>query len=266
MNRLTPENLNLYRALSGPTPNQDRTDVQIFEANSIEASQIGRPAVTQAIFVKGSRFNHSCIPNAYFTYHASRPAHMTINAMVPIQKSEEIFINYNAQTNFVTRAQRREALNHWMFDCDCLSCTENSVESDRRRLKMRTVEARIKRNQLTCENRQQLELTNRRHGEILREIRKDSYDLYDLCVAEGIIYPARAEALQWIANSYVEAAELEDCHPVYAIECYNNAAGVLRWKLDLDIVCNGYDSAEVKKTLIALGKLFDHVQEQGGVA
>lgn len=131
---------------------------------------------------------------------------------------------------------------------------------------MRTVQRRIERKQLEYNNRQQLALTNQVLGNLLQDIRKDSLHLYDLCVAEGIIYPARAEALQWVANAYTEAAELDGCHPVNTIECYNNAVRMLRLKLDLDIVCNGHNSHEVENTLESLGEFCAHVQEQDGVA
>lgn len=187
--------------------------------------------------------------------------------MVPIQKNEEIFINYIGQTTvFASQAQRHQALLDWRITCDCPLCTTFSVQSDQRRQTMQTLKDGIKANQHRYRRRQHLGLSNDELTDTLQNIRIDSHRLYDLCVQEHIIYPVRAEVLQWTANSYIKGGELAGCHPSHELECYNHAVGALRTKLDLDIVCDGYNSPEVDKTLASLGKLCRHIQEQDGMA
>lgn len=263
LSQLSHGDLTQYRTLSGPIPGQNGTDIQIFRINQVQTGVVNKADNPQRIFLKASRFNHFCLPNAYMTWDGTKkPGHIIVNAILPIAKGDEIFISYLAHSVYPDRQQRQADLAHWHIVCDCDLCrndTQHSLDTDERRHKMQILHDSIKSNQRRCIGR------NRPVGQalanIMRNITGECLDLFTLCEQEGIVYPERAEALQWAANCYIDATKADNFAAAYRRECYVKAIGLERQKLDLDIVCNGHDGAEVKKTLRSLGK-WRYAQEQ----
>ena len=137
---LSFSNRRLYMQLSCPDRSDDiqLSDVmRIFEANCFN---IGERA---AIFLKATRFNHSCLPNTYYSWSETR-AEIVFHSMVPIPKGEEMTICYGK--SFLTRLERRSELRIYNFHCHCPACRPDTAfgqASESRRLAMRGLEEQI---------------------------------------------------------------------------------------------------------------------------
>ncbi|PBK87154.1 SET domain-containing protein [Armillaria gallica] len=78
-------------------------------------------AAHHAVFLKISRCNHSCSPNAHWKWDSASFT-LTLEAVRDIGPSEEITIQYIDSS--VDRQQRLDRLRSWYnFDCLCPSCT-----------------------------------------------------------------------------------------------------------------------------------------------
>lgn len=73
-----------------------------------------------AVFPHAARFNHSCNPNACFSWNAAIQKE-TIHAMRDIEKDEQITVAYCDMTH--DKATRRWELKHYGFFCDCPACS-----------------------------------------------------------------------------------------------------------------------------------------------
>ncbi|CAD6573175.1 MAG: hypothetical protein ASARMPRED_005923 [Alectoria sarmentosa] len=113
------------------------TDVmRIFEANCFN---IGDSA---AMFLTATRFNHSCVPNTYYSWSADR-SEMIFHAMIDMFENEEMTICYG--NPFRTLLQRRYELRIYNFRCRCPACQETPFgqASESRRLTMRALDEQI---------------------------------------------------------------------------------------------------------------------------
>jgi hypothetical protein len=84
------------------------------------------------VFLLGSRFNHSCIPNINFAYNPDLDKE-TFHAVRNITAGEELTITYIDGMNR-TRKQRQVELDKRGFICDCPAC-ENTKEGETREKK-----------------------------------------------------------------------------------------------------------------------------------
>ena len=97
--------------------------VRRYMANAFEMA-IG----TSGIFLIASRINHSCCPNACFTWN-SNLGQLTVHAMVDIPIGEEITLSY--ELPFLTLQQRQTRhFEHYGFICDCPACRRASRGDD----------------------------------------------------------------------------------------------------------------------------------------
>jgi hypothetical protein len=78
-----------------------------------------------AVFYHCSRFNHSCNPNAYFSWNKLLGME-TIQAVKEIKAGEEITLCYTDQ--YQDRARRAWEHMHYGFKCDCPACGDPSIE------------------------------------------------------------------------------------------------------------------------------------------
>ena len=130
----------LYMQLSCP----DRPDniylpdvMCIFEANCFN---IGDGA---AIFLTATRFNHSCLPNTYYSWRESR-GEIVFHAMTDVAQGEELTISYGRP--FLSRRERKDEMRFYNFICGCEACQSETAfgqASEERRLEMGTLEAEI---------------------------------------------------------------------------------------------------------------------------
>ncbi|KAI1659339.1 SET domain-containing protein [Daldinia decipiens] len=80
------------------------------------------------VFIKASRFNHSCDPNCWYTATAWT-GHFICTPMRPIKKGEEITISYIP--NQAPREKRQAALRKfWKFGCLCNRCEGWDLDYD----------------------------------------------------------------------------------------------------------------------------------------
>lgn len=114
----------------------------IFETNALPCGNngMGEIASTGGLFLQGSRFNSSCVPNVN-NYWREKKHVITFRAMRSIEKGEELCISY--QSEFEPRAIRRSRLqNTFRFLCQCAACTlqgDELLASDHRRMKLRSL-------------------------------------------------------------------------------------------------------------------------------
>ncbi|TID19145.1 SET domain containing protein [Venturia nashicola] len=102
------------RFAARPTfPQGDRTIIDIFAANSFRVGREG------AVYLLGSRFNHSCNPNvAIMTGVDGTKFFMTADK---IAKDQELFISYGHHSG--SKEERKSWLKDtWGFDCQCAEC------------------------------------------------------------------------------------------------------------------------------------------------
>ncbi|KAJ4358771.1 uncharacterized protein N0V89_003355 [Didymosphaeria variabile] len=93
-------------------------------------------AIGRIIYLHGSLFNHSCIPNVHFAYNSTLGME-TFHAVRDILEGEELTVSY-INGIILTRSQRQEALERWGFLCACPACadTEEARKADVKRAQM----------------------------------------------------------------------------------------------------------------------------------
>ncbi|KAL8792197.1 MAG: hypothetical protein Q9195_005219 [Heterodermia aff. obscurata] len=205
-----------------------------------------------AVFVNASQFNHSCLPNAFYTWNDNLGANprgcLTIHAIRDIAFGEEILINYlNEDSQVSGIAQRKKLQAGYGFECNCPACDSGAPDAarveDNRKWIQEIIRARGSGDDPTVLSRRQ------RYLEFV-ELQK----LDELLETEGILYPQRARGYGWMA----EWCARELSQKTVALdrqECRQLGLKAARNKLDLDIVCNGYMSSEAHKSLDLIKKL-----------
>lgn len=99
------------------------------------------------VFPNAARFNHSCNPNACFTWNPAIKKE-TIHTIQDVRKGEEITLSYCDITH--DKATRRWELKHYGFVCDCSACGDGSdpeslaAKSAERRWRMFDLEQQLK--------------------------------------------------------------------------------------------------------------------------
>ncbi|SJL16654.1 uncharacterized protein ARMOST_20181 [Armillaria ostoyae] len=134
MDKISPKDLLVFLSLKNAHSHDD-TIYDIYRTNAFADG---------GIVIQASRFNHSCRPNARYSYHEATNR-QRIFALANIPKGEEIFVTYLASRNVygATRNQRQMALRaKHNFVCSCAACSlsrQLSLESDRRRLEIKSI-------------------------------------------------------------------------------------------------------------------------------
>lgn len=250
------ENDRKFKELSCPAPVSAK---KRFDANNFEMGKNQR-----GIFLKASRFNHSCRPNAYFAWNGTS-RRLTIHAILDIPANTEIFLNYLPRDYLKPAAQRQEALREkYGFTCSCVACEPDAAFgtlSRERRSNMRTLDDNISQNQ-DADRPQHYEHEPLLRNKLLMDIKNFEF-LLDL---EGLRYPqladVYAEEILWysiemeLVAAGAESGRYESETPVESLRM--SALEAARKKLDLEVGSTGHSSPEVKKTL----RLIDEVQNQ----
>lgn len=94
--------------------------ISIFQTNCMEMEK------GAAVFPYTSRFNHSCNPNACFTWNAAIGKE-TIHVTNRVKEGEQITLSYCDMTH--DKALRRWELKHYGFTCDCPACGNDNDPS-----------------------------------------------------------------------------------------------------------------------------------------
>ena len=245
-----------FKELSCPAPVSAK---KRFDANNFQMGKAQR-----GIFLRASRFNHSCRPNAYFAWNGTS-RRLTIHAILDIPANTEIFLNYLPQDYLKPVAQRRQALRQkYGFTCSCVACESDAAFgalSRERRSNMRTLDGNISQN-LDSDPPRQYENEPLLRNRFLVDIKTFAF-LLDL---EGLRYPQLADVyaqeIFWyriemeLVAAGAESGRYESENPVASLRM--NALEVARKKLDLDVGSTGHSSPEVKKTL----RLIDDLQHE----
>ena len=91
--------------------------ISIFQTNCMEMEN------GAAVFPNAARFNHSCNPNACFTWNPAIGKE-TIHIMNDVKQDDQITLAYCDMTH--DKMLRRWELKHYGFLCDCPACDDDS--------------------------------------------------------------------------------------------------------------------------------------------
>ena len=159
--RLTSAQLQGFQELKYHRPGQQNTEESHqarFVANNFQMSEYDASRKSdQGIFIKAARLNHSCLPNVWVNWNrdlqrtglVGLPGCLTVYAIRPIKRDEEIVMDYQSTIYLQPRENRRASLNRtYHFECRCPACEEGdrSELSESRRAKMRGYLTHIQNN------------------------------------------------------------------------------------------------------------------------
>ncbi len=98
--------------------------LEVFSVNSV-----GTPKGGSGLYLRCSRCNHSCSPNAYFRL-SKDGQHLTLVARRPIMAGVEITISYLPETDLLhPQRHRQDILKNWGFTCHCGRCCHEDLRS-----------------------------------------------------------------------------------------------------------------------------------------
>ena len=126
-----------YLSLHCPERSNCSVLVSLYEANCYETG----PGA--CICLDASRINHSCIPNAHFSWN-SNIERETLHAVKDILEGEEITISYCPAIR--TLDERKSDLESYLFTCRCPACRRDQrfgIMSQIRRLQMLDLDHKI---------------------------------------------------------------------------------------------------------------------------
>ncbi|CAD6578124.1 MAG: hypothetical protein ASARMPRED_008537 [Alectoria sarmentosa] len=132
LGNLPPEQQQQFETLHCPDHPTWTPLVSRFLANCFEMRPPG-----SGIFLKAARINHSCCPNAFFSWN-SNLQRVTIHAMVDIPAGDEITISYIFPF-FSLETRQAVFREHYAFGCDCPACNLETLagqSGERRRKRM----------------------------------------------------------------------------------------------------------------------------------
>ncbi|KAI4178490.1 MAG: hypothetical protein LQ346_007428 [Caloplaca aetnensis] len=222
-----------------------------FQLNNFQMTLNDDGTSQQGIFVEAARFNHSCLPNAWFNWNPSlgderRPqGRLTVHATRDIQNNGEILVNYQNPRNTSAKGDRRSGLHKaYNFQCHCQACGNNARarQGEQNRALMRSAEEAIKNNQ------------GNRVGQ-RRALAESLIQLICLLDQEQLVYPQKATLSGDLADLYYrELGERSSFFPDRK-QCWEACLDAARSRLDAEILCLGEDSEEVRNTLAWMAHL-----------
>jgi len=96
----------------------------VFQANSIELTDLDRKktkSLGAALFLTISRINHSCLPNAVWSYNINKKM-LEVRASRHIAEGEEVFVCY-CDSSAMGEERRKYLEARFNFQCDCKVCS-----------------------------------------------------------------------------------------------------------------------------------------------
>lgn len=227
-----------YMQLYCPDRSDDpyMTDVmRIFEANCFN---IGDKA---AMFLTATRFNHSCLPNMYYSWSEKRNE-IVFHSIIDIPDGEEMTICYGCP--FLACLERHSQLRFYNFWCRCPACqTETSFgrASESRRLEMKALS-------------EQIIMFQNNINEALM-----TYGLQDpLTAVLRLIDVIKEEGLNWeLMMPYRSAADY-----LRGRGNFEDALEFAHLELEEEVVCFGDDSEVVLETIQYIEDLERMLEEE----
>ena len=215
-----------------------RTDasfvVSIYEANCYEMGS------GTCICLDASRINHSCVPNAHYSWNDNIKRE-TVHAVKDILKDEEITINYCSAIR--TPEERKRDLEPYVFTCSCPACQPDTffgTMSQTRRLQMLDLDHEI------ADYQNDPPAAQEEYGECdeMSAICK----LVRLIDKEGLVFEK--------SLAYHDAAE---CASKKGLR--KTALEYASKELDVEMWCAGRDSPSYEKTYSFFLKIYFGVEE-----
>lgn len=194
----------------------------IYEANCFEMG------LGTCICLHASRINHSCVPNAHYSWN-SRIEQETVHAVKEIVEGEEITITYCSA--YHTLKERKCEIMPYLFNCSCPACdihTNFGRRSQIRRQQMTELDQEI----ADYQNEPPAARAEYGHYDEMSAILR----LVNLLDEEGLV--------QEKSLAFHDAAE---CALKRGLK--EEAVKYACQELDVDICCNGKDSASYKETM-----------------
>lgn len=115
---------------------------ELFRTTSLRCGTIRRgtrQVETSGVFLQAARFNSSCQPNVHAHWN-QREGYMDFRALRNIAADEELCICYDPPTLLYSSAERQQRLlTKFGFSCVCPPCSQENLDSDRRRTDLRRI-------------------------------------------------------------------------------------------------------------------------------
>ncbi|KAL8949339.1 MAG: hypothetical protein Q9222_004544 [Ikaeria aurantiellina] len=252
-NRRLHELRNLFSRRHGTAA----ADRDRFEINNFQMSEGDDDGPSdQGVFPQAARFNHSCLPNAWFNWNPNLqpygspdpPEYLTLYTTKIIRADEEIVFNYRNKNWSRPRAERQRELNQdYGFLCDCMACRPNGVGdlAEKRRARMR----------------QDLNAIIRYHSDQdhTREMQFEALQsLVSRLEREQLVYPQMADCQGKIADWWFR--EMRRCQQgssawVDAEVCRSEGLKAARRRLQIELICLGEDAPEIRNTIVQIPQL-----------
>ena len=122
--RMSQEDRDAMNRLFNKDPNGGICSLWATNAMELEELVDGQTYTSLLLFNNISRANHSCQPNAVYTWNETRQVG-TLYALKTIRSRTEITIEYAANTKdclHTGTARRKDISKAWNFDCKCGAC------------------------------------------------------------------------------------------------------------------------------------------------
>ena len=248
-----------FQALStGFLPNP--TDRDRFKINNILMEEEGdtrKGPYSQGIFLRASKFNHSCLPNGHMVYNKSKKA-VTIHAVREIDIGEEIRVNYKTTETLATIWQRQSVLElEYDFLCDCVVCSPGtglqrdfSTASEERRPEMAQLQSTLdKIFDMAQKDHRVWQVTDAsKHAlRFIKLANEEGFHYSHLAFADEIL------ALDWKdkRDRHFKVAGATD----FTRHANGQALSYAREALAWNLITSGEDSAVTRRVLQTLDKL-----------
>ena len=208
--------------------------LSIYEANCFEMGS------GTCICLDASRINHSCMPNAYYSWNSSIER-VTLHAVKDIAEGEEITISYCSA--YHTLEERKHELEPYVFTCRCPACqtdTDFGIGSQVRRQQM------LNLNEEIADYQHDPPTARAEYGH--RDEQSAILRLINLIDEEGLIYEK--------SLVYHDAAEC-----ALKRGSRKNALEYASKELDVDLCCVGRDSPSYTETITFFLKVYFGAEE-----
>ena len=210
----------------------------------------------QGIFIKAARLNHSCLPNVWVNWNCDLqpvglpgpPGFLTVYAIRPIKRGEEIVMDYQNANYLHPRNNRRKSLKgNYNFECQSPACQDGdrSDLSESRRAKMRGFLTNIQ--------------SNSGGDNCSRETQREAIEsMIQSLKSEGLSYPQLATFYGKLADWWINEHQLSQSGGfafASSEECRTKGLEFARLCLELEVFAIGEDTEEVRSTMEQIAKL-----------
>ena len=233
--RLSTSEQHQYLGLHCPQRPGCSRGVTIYEANCYEMGS------GTCICLDAARINHSCVPNAHYSWNASIER-QTVHAVKDIFKGEEITISYCSAIR--TLEKRKRDLKPYVFACTCSACQTDTwfgTRSQIRRQQMLDLHHEI------ADYQNDLPAARAEYGYYDEEYA--ILRIVSLMEEEGLVHTK--------SLAYHDAAE---CALKRGLR--ERALKYARKELDVDLCCVGRDSPLYKETLSFFLRIYFGAEEE----